>query len=507
MTDETIRSTNVRGLKTHEEIFETFDKSVFSPARKAPLSARRTFYYDARNRVIQSVETTPLGYGLRISYKYDYSGNILIRDEQHNISEGEPLNLRYAYTYDGRGRQLREVVSINGKVCADVASAYDELGRLQTKTAGNGLETEHKYNIQGWLSGITHSIKAPSVNLQTGYTLWIRNIIFTEQLNYFKPQAAKPLYSGNIAEISWNRGRDVMKDNTYAYSYDMLGRLTDAELYKREPSENFPGFSPLRDNTFTERRMEYDLNGNMRSFERYNGDEILKYKYLLDGNQLVRVKRYPGTKDSEGKVAFGIEEADNPFEYDAMGNLVYDGQNQLKISYDFLNLPEKIAPAELHSQAGELFLANYCYLWNGEKVASADVRGSGYLYIGSVRYSLDSAKPAFESAPFAMGRIGRLGEEYDTRYFLNDHLGSVRAIVNQNGVVTAEYDYMPYGMQHKNSSLATSDANEFRYNGKELQSRFCVDLYDSQARLQGMNARFNSIDPLAEKYFPVSPYA
>ena len=26
--------------------------------------------------------------------------------------------------------------------------------------------------------------------------------------------------------------------------------------------------------------------------------------------------------------------------------------------------------------------------------------------------------------------IGRLGGEYDTRYFLNDHLGSVRAIVN-----------------------------------------------------------------------------
>ena len=140
-------------------------------------------------------------------------------------------------------------------------------------------------------------------------------------------------------------------------------------------------------------------------------------------------------------------------------------------------------------------------------VTSADVRGSGYLYIGSVRYSLDSAKPAFESAPFAMGRIGRLDEEYDTRYFLSDHLGSVRAIVNQNGVVTAEYDYMPYGMQHKNSSLATSDDNTFRYNGKEFLSRFCVDLYDSQARLQGMNARFNSIDPLAGEMPDISPYA
>ena len=151
--------------------------------------------------------------------------------------------------------------------------------------------------------------------------------------------------------------------------------------------------------------------------------------------------------------------------------------------------------------------AIFCYLWNGEKITSADVRGNGYLYIGSVRYELEGAKPAFESAPFAMGRIGRLGEEYDTRYFLNDHLGSVRTIVNQNGVVTAEYDYMPYGMQHKNSSLATSDANEFRYNGKEFLSRFCVDLYDSQARLQGMNARFNSIDPLAGEMPDISPYA
>lgn len=108
------------------------------------------------------------------------------------------------------------------------------------------METEHKYNIQGWLSGITHRIKAPSVNLQTGDTLWIRNIIFTEQLNYFKPQAAKPLYSGNIAEISWNRGRDVMGDNTYAYSYDMLGRLTDAELYKTRTVRKFPRIFPAQ---------------------------------------------------------------------------------------------------------------------------------------------------------------------------------------------------------------------------------------------------------------------
>ena len=115
-------------------------------------------------------------------------------------------------------------------------------------------------------------------------------------------------------------------------------------------------------------------------------------------------------------------------------------------------------------------------------------------------------KPAFDSAPFAMGRIQARENGNAAQYFLNDHLGSVRSIVNHDGIVTAEYDYMPYGMQHKNSSLATSDANTFRYNGKELQSRFFIDLYDSQARLQGMNARFNSIDPLAGDTPHVSPY-
>ncbi|MBQ9185188.1 MAG: RHS repeat-associated core domain-containing protein, partial [Bacteroidales bacterium] len=41
----------------------------------------------------------------------------------------------------------------------------------------------------------------------------------------------------------------------------------------------------------------------------------------------------------------------------------------------------------------------------------------------------------------------------------------------------------------------------------ELQERFGVNLYDSQARFQSNTGAFLSIDPMAEKYYSISPYS
>ena len=92
------------------------------------------------------------------------------------------------------------------------------------------------------------------------------------------------------------------------------------------------------------------------------------------------------------------------------------------------------------------------------------------------------------------------------RYFITDHLGSVRAVVNADGEVVEQNDYMPYGTLHANSALQKSD-NRYLYGGKELQTDFGVNYYDSFARFQRTDGAFNSIDPLAEKYYSMSPYA
>ncbi len=65
---------------------------------------------------------------------------------------------------------------------------------------------------------------------------------------------------------------------------------------------------------------------------------------------------------------------------------------------------------------------------------------------------------------------------------------------------------MPYGERHENSSLATS-GNPFLYNGKESQKSFGVNYIDSEARFQRLDGAFNSIDPLCEENYWVSPYS
>ncbi len=80
----------------------------------------------------------------------------------------------------------------------------------------------------------------------------------------------------------------------------------------------------------------------------------------------------------------------------------------------------------------------------------------------------------------------------------------VNAATNRTEQVT---HYYPYG--ELMADISTSpDAQQFKYGGKELDRSFGLDLYDFHARQQDAKlGRFNSIDPLAEKYYSISPYA
>ena len=55
--------------------------------------------------------------------------------------------------------------------------------------------------------------------------------------------------------------------------------------------------------------------------------------------------------------------------------------------------------------------------------------------------------------------------------------------------------------------MSNVETNDYLYGGKELQQRFGVNLYDSGSRFQSNTGAFTSPDPLAEKYYSISPYA
>ncbi len=83
----------------------------------------------------------------------------------------------------------------------------------------------------------------------------------------------------------------------------------------------------------------------------------------------------------------------------------------------------------------------------------------------------------------------------------------IRYLSDGTGNVLRSYDYFPYG-ECIPVSNGTDPEAEYLFSGKEKQDHlFALDWYDSGARFQTADGIFISIDPLAEKYYHISPYA
>ena len=175
--------------------------------------------------------------------------------------------------------------------------------------------------------------------------------------------------------------------------------------------------------------------------------------------------------------------------------------DNLVITYNFLNLPKEI------KKSGTV-VSKYTYLSDGSKVSSCDAGGNGYMYFGTARFTFDNEVPTFESISFSGGRIVKTTNGYEPQYYLTDHLGSTRMIVNKDGqTVEATFDYTPFGVQITGASLPTN-STEYRFSGKELQNISDYEIYDFGARQYFPKyAIWSSVDPLSEKYYPITPYA
>ncbi len=91
------------------------------------------------------------------------------------------------------------------------------------------------------------------------------------------------------------------------------------------------------------------------------------------------------------------------------------------------------------------------------------------------------------------------------RHFVRDHLGSVRAVVNDAGTVLETDDYYPLGGPLPTGTSTTLQPE--KYQGKEWNPAAAFNVYDFGARIYDPAlGRWLSQDPMAEKYYPHSPY-
>jgi RHS repeat-associated protein len=170
--------------------------------------------------------------------------------------------------------------------------------------------------------------------------------------------------------------------------------------------------------------------------------------------------------------------------------------------------------------------ATYKYLADGTKLsATADTtfagaislhgdivyvtQRNGFDYLGSLVYKTNNNARTLESTSFGGGRINRTdNNSYDINYFITDHLGSTRAIVNANGEIKEQKDFYPFGKEHENGNLMTS-TNRWGFNGKEKQTIKDLGWLDFSARMLSNDTDptiWTTQDPLQEKFYSWSSY-
>ena len=483
-----------KGLKTYEKL------AVLGDDAGEPRYVERTYFYDYKKRLMQVVERNPEGGISRTSYDYDLVGNVVRYKELRQPYAGADEDMVTAsYVYDNRRRLIREVRALNYENSVAVDYEYDDLGKLVGKTTRNGgLNTTMAYNLQGWQTDMQVT--------DSGSPL------FDTHLRYYDPQYGEttPSYAGNISEWTWRQGGES-DENTYAFTYDSHSRLTDTDQY----------INGEFDNQFVEDYMSYDYNGNIKFLKRYEHG-ILKnyYVYRYNGNQLTALDDLSasspvtsswitpassaalGDPDPTPDPAVPVIPRDTIYSgvgyvYDSAGNVLYDSHTGLNLRYNDLNLIEKV----MH---GDTIVAKYSYLSDGTKLSATDSAGNGLYYSGSLVYSKQGAALTMESCAFTGGRFVATATGVEARYFVTDHLGSVRAVVNDEGEVQERNDYYPFGSRWDDGLLSD---NRYRYNGKEAQAFLNNPYLDYGARQYDSDgAVWLGKDPLSEKYYPISPY-
>ena len=104
------------------------------------------------------------------------------------------------------------------------------------------------------------------------------------------------------------------------------------------------------------------------------------------------------------------------------------------------------------------------------------------------------------------GYIAFSGPAHYYYYYLKDHLGNNRVVVSPSGTPLQVNHYYPFGGLFGEST--GNSLQRFRFNGKEFDRTHGLDWYDYGARHMTPDVgRFTTIDPMAEKYYNISPYA
>lgn len=456
-------------------------------------------------------------------YSYDKNGRVI---NKYILTTGlAKTTLAYSYNLQGLPLQTQAQTGSNAFYHFNV---YNRLGQLTEVKTSQGSsqpslrDLRYSYNPTGTVAEqkvVEYSANNYRLTLPFSYHVrdWLIAIGDVAGANQKFAALYTHLPNGNIQKAEFlNSALASEKRYRYEYSYDPLSRLLGADYAYY--SGNW-----VSSNKYDLSGLGYDANGNILSLMRRkeNGDFIDHLGYSYN-----RTNRLQSVADAVSASAEDWDAEDCAFTYDANGNVISmteNGQPAISnIQYDDRNLP-----ISLVNRAGQT--VNYRYNAAGQRIYKqvgsnpaehyildedrilGIFRGSGLLYwniygndgiVGRLEVSIPPDEEAGEGAG---------GEEPgpgapQKLFYLKDHLGSTRAVMNTNGAVTESYDYYPFGLKMPGRIYpATPTVTKNLFTGKERDSETNWDYFGARYYHSALG-RWLTVDPLADQYPSLSPY-
>lgn len=476
------------------------------------------WYYDDQNRVIQTQTLNRNGTINQTDAVLDFEGKL--QEERTIYRKPGHANITVAthYAYDHAGRQTSAIHKVDGVETPLAKYNYDEIGRLQSKylgvadgkdyiienslqptgdrdiayryvelqpgmyTAENGTYlaaiapgplqmVDYSYTIRGQLRGI---------NLDENGNFGLQNgDVFALKLDHHETAQT---YNGQLNKQSWQN--KTQQTRSFTYNYDGFGRIGSA-TYTGIGSEDYgmPGIN-------------YDANGNITAFNRrglnspnnWQSIDILAFNYQnAISNQLSHIVDYGnqnvGFKDNGG---FGTD-----YTYYPDGSLKSDANKGITlIEYNYLGLEEKI-------HFGSTKRIENIYDASGLKLEQRLINGSTTHtteYIGDLIY----VNNQLQTIQHNEGRVKVESGIKRYQFFLTDHLGNTRIIIERVSDTAALVQELHYGVWgEKLEGIGVDGDWNFLFQGKEYVDFEGYNIYDFHTRsYDPWTGRFNQVDPV-----------
>lgn len=442
--------------------------------------SRRTYQYDIDGNL--SAELTPNGE--KIVYGYNAGGELTSVTEYPSESASAPSQLTEmgysalgqvtsyddgqtsgSYTYNELG-QLKTATTNYGPFSKSISYTYDAVGKIASYTNPENVTYTYSYDANGQITSINipgagalgftdyHWTRPTRITLPGGSVIQrqydgLQRLATNTVLDPAQQALMNISYGydavGNILDRSTEHG-------AYSYGYDSLYRLTSS------------AYPSAEDETF-----EYDGVGNRT---RHNDGSAWQYN---DANQL-------------------IQSASATYKYDSNGHVITKTEGSQSWHYIY-DESERLVRIE-HGDGA--VLATYAYNPFGYRMwKEVDGNRTYFFYnhqgmVGEYSSSGELAKE-YHYLPYSTWMTAPLFQRVSgsVHYYLNDHLGTPKQLVNTSGQVVWEARYNAFG-----KAAVTKDAvsNNLRFPGQ---------YYDAESGLH--HNYFRDYDPELGRYIQSDP--